>query len=275
MPRPKFTDIQGAWEPLQENERLDSYYHHCQVSGFYRLRREHLKAKSKPPPPRKHLYGISAESLCLLPDVIEEETVALPPEEEPVVLPDLPPVKVYATRYEPAVRGAPDLPVLQLRDAVTSDVTDGRRVITFKGKLRLALQSPTPWATVKYTTDGEPVSARSSQVYQDSSGLDIDRDTTLRVASCKRGWLSPELQVHFVREDSSEADVDPPAEPRVEPPPASDDDHPPDEQVNDDQGEAETTPAVPKSSSFVRSDVPRNDEPRKKRQTSTVTPIKV
>lgn len=255
MPRAKFTDVGGAWQPLQETERLDSYYHHCQK---YRVRRE---VRAQPPLPRP-LYGISADSLCMLPEVVveEEEPVA---QHVPVVL-DLPPVKVYATHYEPAVRGAPDLPVLELKDRVMSDVTHERRVVTFKGTLRLALQSPTPWATVKYTTDGAPVSARSSAVYQDS--LHVDCDTTLRVASCKRGWLSPELQVDFVREDDES-----PADVVVEVPPVFLSDGPP------VVGPPAAAPAAETSTkqAFVRPDVPRNDEPRKKRQASTVTPIKV
>ena len=207
MPKLEFAEINPeAFTPLEEQERCDAYYHMQDKLGVSTLKRdletaERLRPKQK----KEYILGITAESLATLPDVRGDTILDFEEAEEPVVptvaeeeKEILPPIKTYATPYAPAERGAPAMPAIQV-DGQNVETTE----ISFKGSLAVTASCPTTWSTVRYTLETDnAITPRSSLVLDES--LVIDRSLTLRCAACKRGWLSDEVAVRFVREDLPE-----------------------------------------------------------------------
>lgn len=203
-----------SWQPLNETERLDSYYHHCEMSGVPKLKLDMVRAEQqRSKPERKYMYDVSAESLGSLPNASYTHTGEAVKDVVPSVVteeatrpPQLPPIRQYATEYSPVQRGAPQTPRLRVSPSVSDELISGEsRVITFADTVAVDVESPTKWSTIKYSLDGSPISARSSAVCEPGKSISITQDATLRVASCKRGWLSQEIEVKFVKTESPAA----------------------------------------------------------------------
>ncbi|KAJ1460443.1 ankyrin repeat-containing domain protein [Pelagophyceae sp. CCMP2097] len=62
---------EAAWTPLPEDERLDAYYHHCELTGAAALA---LKLAEEQPKPDRPADWIAAESLRTLPEPRDAET---------------------------------------------------------------------------------------------------------------------------------------------------------------------------------------------------------
>lgn len=184
------------------------------MSGVPKLMLDMVRAEQRRPKPgRKYMYDVSAESLGSLPHASSTHTVDTAVKDVlPSVLPEatrppqLPPIRQYATEYSPAERGPPQTPRLRVSPGISDELISGEsRVIAFADKVAVDVESPTKWSIVKYTLDGSPISARSSAVCESGKSISITHNATLRVASCKRGWLSQEIEIKFVRTESPAA----------------------------------------------------------------------
>ncbi|KAJ8606902.1 hypothetical protein CTAYLR_008932 [Chrysophaeum taylorii] len=156
------------------------------------------------------------------------------PQSAPARLVNRPPIKVYATHFEDEVRGPPDVPSARCEpkpgtrrghhNTVISDEKENpstmtrfsrvvpfaspdyheppaeQRIVSFTGAVLVTLASATPWATVRYTLDGGAVT-RFSRIFRHA--VEISSHVTLRARSCKRAWLSGEIEIQFVRKVDS------------------------------------------------------------------------
>lgn len=204
------------WEPLPEAQRLDAYYHWREL-----LFGGAAASTTTAVPPLAAGGGIiDADELGTLPLVSrtkkEKRPSTAPARIVPTVLEDLDdekrprtaplPVRTYGDAFRGATRGPPRAPSIKCEpkrrerkgynNVVYSVVVDSG-VVTFTGTVLVALESPTPWASVRYTLDGAAPD-RSSSLAQGPFEVSAN-GIVLRAKSCKRGCLGDELRVRFVR----------------------------------------------------------------------------
>lgn len=187
-------DLEGeGWQPLCEVDRLDSYYHHCDVFGVRELvlesKKMNVNAKESYPV-RRFLYGVSADTLgTVAPDKLASRRIETKKHQ-------LPPISCSRKRG----RGPPERPIVS--DARGS-VLEPDSVVEFADSTRVRLKCPGKWATIRYTMDGTPVSETSPKMLSGHE-IFVDRDATLKAATWKRGWLSEEVNIGFRRKQIEE-----------------------------------------------------------------------
>lgn len=186
----------GSWEPLPEAQRLDAYYHWRELFGAF----THVVAPVVP----CQMRGIAADDLGTLPR--EERPRTAPARVAPVVVerPKTAPVRTYGDAFTKATRGPPEPPFIKCkakkreRKGYNNVVYGVDSVVTFTGTVLVTLESPTPWASVRYTLDGTTPDKASTLA---KAPFEVSKNAiVLRAKSCKRGCLGNELHVRFVRQ---------------------------------------------------------------------------